>query len=84
MTDEELQKFALIGMRADVVERAGNVSQGMTRMKEAMDRSPLNGATRIRFKPVIDNLMEALVAFDEAMERTERASRATYSGKEVS
>lgn len=79
MTNEELMTYALKGMRADVTEKAARVKDGMTRMKEAFDRSPVNGAARMRFKPVIDNLMEALVAFDEAMESAERASRATYT-----
>ena len=74
MTNEELQAYALKGMKADIIERAASVRSGMESMKTALDSTVAGTATRARFTAPIDNLMSALVAFSEAMDRTEAFS----------
>jgi hypothetical protein len=75
LTEEQIRAFARQGIRADTVSKGGLVKMAMTRLKEAFDKSPADGATASRFREPVDTLMSALVAFSESLELAENARK---------
>lgn len=75
LTEEQIRAYARRGIRADTVSKGGAVKMAMTRLKEAFDRSPPDGANASSFREPVDNLMAALVAFSAALELAANARK---------